>query len=115
MGRREVVQTILWLLVMGVILFASAGDWYWPQAWTFLGESGVSAFVPGSWLARHDPALLKSRTSSPFHRDQGLWDRLFMTGAGIAFVGWLVLACLDARRFQWSSCRSGRKDWALFW
>ena len=99
MGRREVVQTTLWLTAMGVIEFASAGDWFWPQAWVFLGESGVSAFVVGSWLARHDPALLKSRTSSPFHRDQGLWDRLFMIGAGIAFVGWLVLACLDARRF----------------
>jgi protein-S-isoprenylcysteine O-methyltransferase Ste14 len=103
MGRREVVQTTLWLIVMGVILFTSAGDWYWPQAWTFLAETGVSGFALGSWLARHDPALLKSRTSSPFHRDQGLWDRLFMIGAGAAFVGWLVLACMDARRFRWSS------------
>jgi protein-S-isoprenylcysteine O-methyltransferase Ste14 len=103
MGWREVVQTVLWLAVVGVILFASAGDWYWPQAWTFLGEIGVSAFLLVSWLARHDPALLKSRTSSPFHRDQRLWDRLFMIGAGIAVVGWMVLAGLDARRFRWSS------------
>jgi protein-S-isoprenylcysteine O-methyltransferase Ste14 len=103
MGWRAVVQTTVLLAVMGVILFASAGDWRWPEAWIYLAEIGVASALLVSWLAHHDPALLKSRLSPPFHRDQGLWDRLFMIGAGLAVIGWLVLAGLDARRFRWSS------------
>jgi protein-S-isoprenylcysteine O-methyltransferase Ste14 len=103
MAVREIVQTTLWLIAMGAILFTAAGDWHWPQAWMFLGENGVSAVAVASWLARHDPALLKARTSRPFHPDQRLWDRFFLAGAGIAFVGWLVAMGVDARRFGWSS------------
>jgi protein-S-isoprenylcysteine O-methyltransferase Ste14 len=102
MARRGIVQTTLWLIVVGAILFAAGGDWYWPQGWIFLGGSAVSTFAFCFWLARYDPALLKSRMSLRFHPDQGLWDRVFLTSAGLGFVGWLALAALDAHRFRWS-------------
>ncbi|WP_428535043.1 methyltransferase family protein [Rhodopila sp.] len=102
MRTRSLVQNTFWLLLMAVALFASAGDWRWPQAWVFLAESAVSAVAVSTWLARHDPALLRSRLSG-FHADQSFWDRLFMVGAFVAFMPWLVLAGLDARRFGWSA------------
>ena len=102
MRTRSLVQNTFWLLLMAVALFASAGDRGWPQAWVFLAESAVSAVAVSTWLARHDPALLSSRLSG-FHADQTSWDRLFMVGAFVAFMPWLVLAGLDARRFGWSA------------
>ena len=68
----------------------------------FLGEVGVSSFAVNFWLARHDPALLASRLSAPVQRDQRPWDRTFMLVALLAFIGWLVLCAVDARRFGWS-------------
>jgi protein-S-isoprenylcysteine O-methyltransferase Ste14 len=102
MPMRGIVQTTLWLLAMAALLFAAGGDWNWPQAWAYLAETAISGFAVGFWLARRDPALLESRLSSGFHRDQGLWDRVFLCAAAVAFVAWLVLAGLDAHRFRWS-------------
>ena len=98
---RMVFQTTLMLAVMGAILFLAAGDWRWPQGWAYLVEVGLGAFLVSFWLARHDPALLASRLSSPVQPDQKPWDRIFMAGAGVAFIGWMALIGLDAR-FGWS-------------
>lgn len=102
MTTRMVVQTTLMLAAMGVILFVAAGDWLWPQGWLFLAEVALSSFAVGFWLARNDPELLRSRLSSPVQPDQKPWDRVFMAVAGVAFVGWMALMALDARRFRWS-------------
>ncbi|MGO4567722.1 isoprenylcysteine carboxylmethyltransferase family protein [Rhizobium sp. 2YAF20] len=102
MITRMVVQTTIWLLAMGVVLFLAAGDWGWPQGWVFLGEIAVSSFAVSFWLARHDPALLAARLSAPVQPDQQPWDRVFMAAAALVFVSWLVLSALDARRFGWS-------------
>ncbi|HJS84494.1 MAG TPA: isoprenylcysteine carboxylmethyltransferase family protein [Acetobacteraceae bacterium] len=99
---RLVVQTLLWLAAMGAILFLGAGEWRWPQGWIYLAEVGISAFAVSVWLLRHDPALLASRLSAPVRRDQKPWDRLFMAAILAAFVAWMALIGLDARRFQWS-------------
>jgi protein-S-isoprenylcysteine O-methyltransferase Ste14 len=103
MRTRLVVQTTVWLAVMGAILFVAAGDGRWPQGWIFLADSGVCSFAVGFWLLHHDPALLASRLSSPVRqRDQMPWDRVFMRVVMIVFIGWIVLIGLDARRFAWS-------------
>ncbi len=96
-------QTTLWLIAIGAILFGAGGDLKWPQAWVYLAETTISAFALGIWLARTDPALLRARLSARFHRDQRLWDRVFMACAGAGYIAWLVLAGLDARRYRWSS------------
>jgi protein-S-isoprenylcysteine O-methyltransferase Ste14 len=100
---RMVVQTLLSLVAIAVILFLAAGDWRWPQGWIFLVEIGVSSFALGTWLLRHDPALLASRLAPPLQRDQKQWDRIFMVVLLVAFVAWTVLIGLDARRFRWSA------------
>ena len=99
MGLCALVQTTVWFIVLGAILFVAAGDWTWPQAWVFLAEVEISSLVLGFWLARHDPALLESRLSRPFHGDQRHWDRMFLVGAITGFGAWMVLMALDARRF----------------
>ncbi len=102
MMRRLLVLTAGWLAAMAAILSLAAGDWGWPQVWAFLGEVAVSTVMVNLWLARHDPALLELRLSSPVQGDQRPWDRIFMLVALLVFTGWLVLCALDARRFGWS-------------
>jgi protein-S-isoprenylcysteine O-methyltransferase Ste14 len=99
---RALVRSTIWLVIFAVILLGAAGDWAWLQAWVFLAEFEISTVLVFAWLGRHDPALLESRLSPPFHRDQRLWDRVFVVGAMAGFLGWLVLMPLDARRFGWS-------------
>ena len=47
MASRALMQTTLWLIVLGAVLFGTAGDWRWPQAWVFLAEVGISSLVVG--------------------------------------------------------------------
>ncbi|HEY0181803.1 MAG TPA: isoprenylcysteine carboxylmethyltransferase family protein [Rhodopila sp.] len=101
MAARGLLQTVVWLVVLAAILFGAGGGWDWPEAWAYLALSAVSALLIGVWLQRHDPALLEARLSR-FHRDQEPWDRLFLALGVPAFVLWLVLIALDARRFGWS-------------
>jgi protein-S-isoprenylcysteine O-methyltransferase Ste14 len=99
---RLLVQTTLWLAAMGVLLFGPAGAWRWPQAWVFLAEQGLGGLAVGFWLLRHDPALLATRFAAPLRRDQPRWDRLFLLAVAAAFIAWLGLIGLDARRLAWS-------------
>ena len=102
MITRMVVQTASLLAAFAIILCLAAGDWRWPQAWAFVGEIAMSTLALSAWLLRHDPALLASRLSAPVHPDQLPWDRIFMAAGALAFVSWLVLCAVDARRFEWS-------------
>jgi protein-S-isoprenylcysteine O-methyltransferase Ste14 len=90
MIARLLVSTAGMLIVMGAILFASAGTWAWPGAWAFLITMAVSSLGLGLWLARYDRALLAARLGSPIARAQSPWDRLFMLGAGVAFCAWMA-------------------------
>ncbi len=97
------IQTVGWLVVMAGLLFGAGGDLSWPQAWAFLVENAVITIGLGTWLRRYDPALLEARLSARFQPGQGWWDRIFLACAGGAFVAWLLVAGLDARRFGWST------------
>lgn len=99
---RALLETTVFYIVFGVVLFTVAGDWTWPQAWVYLGESEILSGAMIVWLAAADPALLRSRMGMRFHADQTRWDRVFMASALPGFVLWLVLIPLDARRFGWS-------------
>ena len=100
---RLIVQILLWLIVMGVLLFVPAGDLDWPAGWVFLATMMASAVILSVWLARHDPALLAERMKFPVRREQKGWDRIVTALLLIAYVAWTALAGLDAGRFYWSS------------
>jgi protein-S-isoprenylcysteine O-methyltransferase Ste14 len=102
MIARLVVQTVVWLAVMGAFLFVPAGTIAWPQAWLFLLEMGVPGLAIGIWLLRHDPALLAQRMALPVQREQPLWDRVLVSGLLVFILGWLVLMALDEARWHLS-------------
>jgi protein-S-isoprenylcysteine O-methyltransferase Ste14 len=100
--RRFLVRTVLYLVVIGAILFGAAGTFRWPAAWIYLAWAAVISFGGGFWLARHDPGLLAERLGSLIQRDQKRWDKIFMTVMIVLWFGWLVLIALDAKRYHWS-------------
>jgi protein-S-isoprenylcysteine O-methyltransferase Ste14 len=100
--RRFLVRTVLYLVVIGAVLFGAAGTFAWPQAWIYLALNAALSFGGGLWLTRHDPGLLAERLGSLIQRDQKPWDKIFMTIMMALWFGWLVLIALDAKRYHWS-------------
>jgi protein-S-isoprenylcysteine O-methyltransferase Ste14 len=94
-----VTKTSIWLAVMAALLFVPAGTVWWPQAWVFLIELGVTGVLVSGWLYVHDPALLAQRMAAPVQREQAAWDRIFMSCMIVFFCAWLAIMGLDAVRF----------------
>jgi protein-S-isoprenylcysteine O-methyltransferase Ste14 len=99
---RLVVQTTVWLGLMGLILFVAAGHWQWLQAWAFLAIFAVGAIAFSAWLIRRDPGLLASRLGPLVQRGQPIWDRIFLLAFVAIWCGWLALMALDAQRWRTS-------------
>jgi protein-S-isoprenylcysteine O-methyltransferase Ste14 len=91
------LQNVIWVAVMGALLFVPAGTLHWAAAWVFLGTVAVLGVVCGGWLAKTDPALLAERMNPMMQRDQPLADKVFMPVFGLAALGWFVTIGRDAR------------------
>jgi protein-S-isoprenylcysteine O-methyltransferase Ste14 len=100
--RKFIRRTAVSLLVLGAILFGSAGTLDWPEAWIYLALGAAMSFGGGVWLARHDPDLLRERLGSLIQREQKGWDKALMAVMLALWIGWLALMGLDAVRFGWS-------------
>ncbi len=100
---RAFLQTIISLVLMGLLLCWAGDDWLWPQAWTYVGETGAMSLAIGAWLAKNDPALLEARMTSPMKKGQRPFDRVLIIVIGLLFPAWLALMGLDAKRFEWTS------------
>lgn len=99
--RKFVIRTTIWLILLAVLLFATAGKFRWPGAWIYLAWAAIVSFGGGFWLARHDPALLNERLGSLIQRDQKGWDKLFMGVMVVLWFAWIALMGLDVR-YHWS-------------
>jgi len=90
-------------LLTGFLLFASAGTFYWVDGWWFLVLYIAAGLAVTLWLARNDPALLRSRMDIRKQEGQPAWDRLVVHAAQFIWWGWLIFMGLDGGRFGWSS------------
>lgn len=100
------VETVLWLAVMAILLFVSAGTVNWTGAWIFLVETALVGVVLGLWLAKHDPALFKERLRLPIQKEQSNEDKIVTTLIVLLYLGWFAFMALDAVRFKWSAVPS---------
>ena len=103
MITRLILQTVVWLVFMGALLFGAAGTLNWPVAWWYLIETGGLSLWIGLWLARHNPGLLAERLAPIVQAQQSRWDRFFMVSATVTWCVWLVLMGFDAMRYRWSA------------
>lgn len=97
MIAKWLLQTFAWILAFAVLLFVPAGTLRWPGAWVFLAFMVATGLGFGSWLAKHNPALLAERMRSPVQRDQPAADKTFLAVFLVVNVTWLVVMGLDER------------------
>ncbi|MGX4803697.1 methyltransferase family protein [Bradyrhizobium guangdongense] len=97
MIARLLLQNTIFVIAMGVLLFASAGTLRWPSAWVFLVTSAVIGPLCGWWLYRIDPGLLAERLRPVIQRDQPGADKVFMIAFMAAILVWLIAIGLDRR------------------
>ncbi len=96
-----VARFILGLIVIGAILFGTAGTFNWPEAWVYIviqfgWSTGLSV-----WLWGHDPELLKDRLKFTKKSAKG-WDKVLTFGSTPFYIAYLVIPGFDAVRYQWS-------------
>lgn len=96
--RRLLKQSIIWLVVLGSILFVSAGTLRWPEAWVLLAMSGILGLASGCIIVRHDPELVRQRMRGPIQKDQKPWDKALLTVALNPIAALPVVAGIDAKR-----------------
>jgi protein-S-isoprenylcysteine O-methyltransferase Ste14 len=99
MIAKLLLQTLIWIVVMGALLFVPAGTLHWPAAWIFLGTIAILGVAGGLWLAKTDPALLAERMRLTMQRDQPAGDKKFMLAFGFVALIWFLAIGLD-RRYQ---------------
>src|SRR5258706_3199737 len=75
MIAKLLLQTLIWIVVMGALLFVPAGTLHWPAAWGFFGTIAILGVACGLWLAKTDPALLAQRMRPMMQRGQPAADK----------------------------------------
>ena len=89
-------------VVMGLVLFVTAGTVRYWQGWVFLAVFVGASFLIMVYLEKHDPALLQRRLAGGPTAEKETKQKIIMLFASIGFVGLLVVPALD-HRFGWSA------------
>lgn len=84
------------------LLFGAAGTVAWPQGWLLLILLYLFMTLVTRMLKRDDPGLFLERTAGMFREGQKEWDKVWLPLFKASVLSWLVVAGLDAKRFEWS-------------
>jgi protein-S-isoprenylcysteine O-methyltransferase Ste14 len=99
-GMNRLLQIFVSIVVMGVVLFLSAGRLDWPAAWIFLGSYALVILTLGVWVTRKHPDVVNER--GKIARNAKSWDKVLMTIYSVMILVLLGVAGLDAGRYGWS-------------
>jgi protein-S-isoprenylcysteine O-methyltransferase Ste14 len=89
----------LGFLALGALLFGSAGDLRWINAWLYLGIIAGLMILALAYLLMRDPALLEKRMRT---RERRGTQKLFVVAGSLAIIPLFALPGFD-RRFGWST------------
>ena len=89
-------------LVVGVLIFATAGTVAYWQGWLFLAAFFGASAVIGVHLSKHDPPLLRRRLAGGPLAEHEASQKIIMLFASLGFLSLLLVPALD-HRFGWSS------------
>ena len=99
--RTRLLRIIVGAIAFPAALFLPAGRLNWMEAWAFLVFFFVSLVAMRAWMLRHNPALVAERFSMAANVEG--WDKAVMAIHPVLLFGMLIVAALDAGRFEWSS------------
>lgn len=93
-----ILQNLVWVILLGVVLFWPAGTLAYPGGWLFVAVMLVGGVWLSLWLYKRDPALLKKRLGGAVQEGQKPWDRVFLLSFIVVFMGWMAFMAWDARQ-----------------
>ncbi len=99
-GINRLIQIFVSILLMGLMLFLSAGRLDWPAAWIFLGTYALVILTLGVWVTRKHPDVVNERGKIAHNAKS--WDKVLMTIYSVMILVLFAVAGLDAGRFGWS-------------
>ena len=97
MIAKLLLQNLIWVVVLGALLFVPRARCIGRRRGCSLPPSEFSASPAASWLARHDPALLAERMRPMMQPDQPAADKTFVLVFGFAALIWFLAIGLDIR------------------
>jgi protein-S-isoprenylcysteine O-methyltransferase Ste14 len=100
-GINRLIQIFVSILLMGLVLFFSAGRLDWPAAWIFLGTYTLVIVTVGVWVTRRHPDVVNER--GKIAHNARSWDKILMTIYSVMILVLFAVAGLDAGRFGWSA------------
>jgi protein-S-isoprenylcysteine O-methyltransferase Ste14 len=100
-GVNRIIQILVSIVLMGVVLFLTAGRLDWPAAWIFLGTYALIILTVGIWVARKHPDVVNER--GKIARNAKSWDKVLMTIYTVMLFVLFGVAGLDAGRYGWST------------
>jgi len=91
-------------IILGLVIFLSAGHTDLPRAWLFLAALLVIGSVSAFLQYKTNPALLNHRGAWKKKQGTKSWDRIIMPVYGMFhFYTQCIVIGLDVGRYQWSS------------
>jgi protein-S-isoprenylcysteine O-methyltransferase Ste14 len=99
-GINRLIQIFVSILLMGLVLFFSAGRLDWPAAWIFLGTYTLVILTVGVWVTRRHPEVVNER--GKIAHNARSWDKILMTIYSVMILVLFAVAGLDAGRLGWS-------------
>lgn len=93
-GRAR-IRSIIGIILIGVVLFAAAGDLAWWPAWTYLAILMVSMLLPLYGPLQFDEGLIEERMKPKPGAKR--WDKYFVAFVGLFTMVELVVPGLDHR------------------
>lgn len=103
---RMLAQALSGMVVLGALLFGSAGSWHYVNAWLLIGALTLLMLGLGLLLLVRHPEMLAKRLNA---KESQTVQKGYIAAMGGLFVLSFVLAGLDFR-FEWSRMPLG---WAL--
>ena len=97
--RKRFTQVIVQTLLMGAILFFSAGTLNWPMAWLMMGFYVIMLAVNAILMMRRNPEMVAERAE--VREGTKSWDRVLASLGALLWLLILLVTGLD-KRFGWS-------------
>jgi protein-S-isoprenylcysteine O-methyltransferase Ste14 len=94
------INLLVMAIILGAILFVSAGRLNWIQGWLFLLSFTGFLACYGGWALKNDPGQLKERSRAGANTKK--WDKVILRAYTQLLLSMLIVAGLDAGRFRWA-------------
>jgi protein-S-isoprenylcysteine O-methyltransferase Ste14 len=95
------VRFVLGLIVIGAVLFGTAGTFDWPEAWVYIVIQFSWSGALTLYLWNHDPVLLEDRLKLT-KKSAKSWDKVLTLATTPVYIAYLIIPGLDAVRYRWS-------------